>query len=145
MEDRKNLMRGLSDATVVASIIGILLLIGTVIFGGWVIAKNVEVWSAEKTGQAELARAAQNRQIAVNEASAKAEASKLLAAAEIERARGVAEANRIIGDSLKENDGYLRYLWLQGLQTNQMQVVYVPTEANLPIMESTRLRTVEGK
>lgn len=46
----------------------------------------------------------------------------------------------LIGDSLSGNEGYLRYLWIQGLQTNQMQVVYVPTEANLPIMESHRLK-----
>jgi hypothetical protein len=51
----------------------------------------------------------------------------------------VAKANKIIGDSLTGNEGYLRYLWIQGLQTNNMQVVYVPTEANLPIMESRRL------
>lgn len=145
MESKRNRMRGESEAVVVVVIIAALCAVGVIIFGIWALSKNVEVWSAEKTGQAELARAAQNRQIAVNEASAKAEASKLLAVAEIERAKGVAEANRIIGDSLKNNDGYLRYLWLQGLQTNQMQVVYVPTEANLPIMESTRLRSVEGK
>lgn len=32
------------------------------------------------------------------------------------------------------------YIWIQGLQTNNMQVVYVPTEANLPILEATRLK-----
>lgn len=136
----------MSDESKAGFVIVVLLLFLAVLgTGGWVISKNAEVWSAEKTGQAELARAAQNRQIAVNEAAAKAEASKLLAAAEIERARGVAEANRIIGDSLKGNDGYLRYLWLQGLQTNQMQVIYVPTEANLPLLESSRLGRIEGK
>lgn len=74
------------------------------------------------------------------EAQAKCESSKSLAEAEIIRARGVAESNKIIGDSLRENESYLRYLWVQGLQTNQMQVVYVPTEANLPILEASRLR-----
>lgn len=97
------------------------------------------VWEHRKHGEAELARAESNRQIAILEAKAKEESSKSLAQAEIIRARGVAEANKIIGDSLKENEGYLRYLWIQGLQTNNMQVVYVPTEANLPILESKRL------
>ena len=41
---------------------------------------------------------------------------KALAQAEIERAKGVAEANRIIGDSLKGNESYLRYLWISGLK-----------------------------
>ena len=55
---------------------------------------------------------------------------------EVARAEGVAKSNEIIAGSITE--GYLRYRWIEGLQTNQMQVVYVPTEANLPIMESMR-------
>ncbi len=43
---------------------------------------------------------------------------------------------KLLGDSLKDNEGYLRYLWIQGSQTNQMQTVYVPTEAGLPILEA---------
>jgi len=93
---------------------------------------------ASQTGKAELAQAEQNRQIAVLEATAKKESAIQLAQAEIERAKGVAEANQIIGDSLKGNNAYLTYLWIQGMQTNQMQVVYVPTEANLPILEADR-------
>lgn len=62
----------------------------------------------------------------------------MLAAAEVERAKGVAEANRIIGESLKNNEGYLRYLWIQGLQDGSSEVIYVPTEASLPILEATR-------
>lgn len=72
-------------------------------------------------------------------AEAKREAASALAGAEIERAKGVAEANRIIGESLKENEAYLRYLWIQGLQDGSSEVIYIPTEANLPVMESTRL------
>ena len=100
----------------------------------------MNVWQQSKVGEAELARAESNRQIATLEAVAKKESAKSLADAEVIRAEGVAKANKIIGDSLSGNEGYLRYLWIQGLQTNQMQVVYVPTEANLPIMESQRLR-----
>ena len=84
-------------------------------------------------------RAQQNRQIKIQEAMALKESAKLLAEAEIERAKGVAEANKIIGDSLKGNEAYLRYLWVQGLHQGQSpQVVYVPTEAGLPIMEAGR-------
>ena len=54
----------------------------------------------------------------------------------VTRAEGVAKSNRIIGDSINEN--YLRYRWIEGLQSNEKQVVYVPTEANLPIMEASR-------
>ena len=54
----------------------------------------------------------------------------------MERAKGVAEANRIIGESLKGNESYLRYLWIQNLESGSNSVVYVPTEAGLPILEA---------
>jgi len=104
------------------------------------VSPYVNVWQQGMKGQAELAHAEFNRQIATCEAQAKKESAKALADAEVIRAEGVAKANKIIGDSLEGNEGYLRYLWIQGLQTNQMQVVYVPTEANLPILETQRLR-----
>jgi hypothetical protein len=104
------------------------------------IMPEVYIWQQSKAGQAELAYAEYNRQIATCEALAKKESSKFLADSEIIRAHGVAEANKIIGDSLNNNESYLRYLWVQGLQTDNLQVVYVPTECNLPIMESQRLK-----
>jgi hypothetical protein len=96
------------------------------------------VWRRELSGKAQLREAEWNRQIAVEESKAKFESSKNLALAEIERAKGVAEANRIIGKSLEGNESYLRYLWIQGLQDGNNSVIYVPTEANLPILEATR-------
>lgn len=102
------------------------------------ISPYVYIWKQSMEGQAELAHAEYNRQIATCEAMAKKESSKALADAEVIRAEGVAKANKIIGDSLKNNESYLRYLWVQGLQTNQMQVIYVPTEANLPLLEASR-------
>jgi regulator of protease activity HflC (stomatin/prohibitin superfamily) len=104
------------------------------------ISPNIYIWQQSMAGQAELAHAEYSRQISICEAHAKKESAKALADAEVIRAEGVARANKIIGESLTGNEGYLRYLWIQGLQTNNMQVVYIPTEANLPIMESTRMR-----
>lgn len=47
--------------------------------------------------------------------------------------------NKIIGESLKNNEAYLRYLWINDLGNNAGKtVVYIPTEANLPILEATR-------
>jgi hypothetical protein len=94
------------------------------------------VWHAGMSGQAELRRAEQNRQIAVLESHAKMDSAKLLAEAEVERARGVAAANKIIGDSLKGNEAYLRYLWIHNLDSPNIKVVYIPTEAGLPILEA---------
>ena len=107
------------------------------------ISRLYDVWAQGKEGEAELAKAESNRQIKTLEAKAAEESAKFLANSEVIRAEGVAKANMIIGDSLKQNEAYLRYLWIQGLQTNQMQVVYVPTEANLPIMEANRLKEVK--
>ena len=100
------------------------------------------VWQKELAGKAELKQAEWNRQILIQEANAKKESAKLLAEAEIERAKGVAEANKIIGESLRENEAYLRYLWIQGLQDGTSEVIYVPSEANLPLLEATRPLTM---
>lgn len=106
---------------------------------GWgmsAINRVYDVWAQHKEGEAELAKAESNRRIKVLEAHAIEESAKSLAQAEVIRARGVAEANQIIGASLKENEGYLRYLWITGLDHSNHQVIYVPTEANLPILEA---------
>lgn len=98
------------------------------------------VWSSEKQGEANYAKAERDRQIRVLEAQAKLDAAKLDAQSEIERARGVAGANAIIADGLKNHEEYLRYLWIDKVAGNsQREVVYVPTEANLPILEAGRV------
>ena len=99
------------------------------------------VYSNRLAGEAELARAESNRRIAIEEANAKRESAKALAEAEIIRAEGVAKANKIIGDSLKQNESYLRYLYIQSLsesETRGNKVIYIPTEAGLPILEAGR-------
>lgn len=115
--------------------IGVTLIVGIILYAEF-LSPVVDVFQERKRGESELARADSNRKIKIREAEAEKEAAIYLSQAEIERAKGVAEANRIIGDSLKDNEGYLRYLWIQGLQTNQMQTVYIPTEAGLPILEA---------
>lgn len=118
---------------------GAVILIVVVGFSMWLFPKW-NVWRAEKEGESEMARAEQNRRVSVLEATAKRDAAKELAAAEVERARGVAEANRIIADSLKGHDEYLRYLWIDKLsEGSQREVIYVPTEAAMPILEAGRV------
>ena len=115
------------------------LFIIALIGGGCVGYPQYRVWQQGKSGEAELRRAEQNRQIIIEEAQAKLEKAKFDAQAEVERAKGVAEANTIIGDSLQGNEVYLRYLWIQGLQDGSSEVIYIPTESNLPVLESGRL------
>lgn len=103
-----------------------------------------KVYEQGLEGEAELRRAEMNKRVQIEDAKAKLEAAKLLNQAEIERAKGVAEANQIIGDSLKGNDEYLKYLWINGIATADAEgsspptLIYVPTEAGLPILEAGR-------
>ena len=119
--------------TVIGVIVSVML-VGLAMWG----IPQYKVWQKGLAGKAELKKAEYNRKIAVLEAQAKMESAKMLANAEVERARGVAKANKIIGKSLKNNSAYLRYLWIQGLNDGSSEVIYVPTEANLPILEATR-------
>jgi len=97
-----------------------------------------KVWTKEMSGKADLAEAEWSKQILIEEAKAEMESADWKAQSEVIRAQGVADANKIIGDSLKGNDAYLRYLWIQGLHDGSSEVIYIPTEGNLPILEATR-------
>lgn len=52
---------------------------------------------------------------------------------EVARAEGAAQAQRIIRETL--SDSYLQYLWIRTLNDNP-NVIYVATEANLPIFKN---------
>ena len=97
-----------------------------------------KVWQGQYSGKAKLIEANQTKQIQVTEAKAKKESATYEAQAEIERAKGVAQANQIIGSSLKGNHEYLMYLYIQTMENTQNQVIYVPTEGSLPILEAGR-------
>lgn len=95
------------------------------------------VWRSGKQGEAELAQAEWNRQIIVRQAQAKKDAAQLEADAEVLRAGGVAQANKIVAEGLGGPEGYLRYLYIHMLQESpDKQVIYIPTEAGLPILEA---------
>ncbi len=110
------------------------------------------VYSEELAGQARLKEAEWSKQILIEEARAQEQASLLQAQAkvtlakaqgqaEVERAKATAEANRIIGESLKGNEAYLRYLWIEGLKDGKGERIYIPTEAGLPILEAGKPAT----
>lgn len=101
------------------------------------IQPRYNVWKQEMDGKAEFAKAEQNRKIKIEEAKANLEAEKLNAQAEIERAKGAAEAIRIENGSITPT--YIQYLWVrqQNLNTNN-KIIYIPTEAGLPVLEAGR-------
>ena len=120
-----------------AIIAGTLGFIGVFALSMWGLP-TYSVWQQEMSGKAQFSKAEWSKKVKVEEARALKDAAKFLAQAEVERAKGVAKANKIIGDSLKGNHAYLKYLWIQGLHNGNSETIYIPTEANLPILEATR-------
>lgn len=91
---------------------------------------------AESSKKAMIEQAKAENEAATLQAEAKVKIAKAEAQAEIERAYGVAKANEIIGESLKGNSEYLKYLMIQGLNSGKGERIYIPTEAGLPILEA---------
>lgn len=119
--------------------LGSALTVGVILIGGGLMAgcPQYNVYSQRLDGEAELAKAEYSKRVAVQTAQAKKDSAQLEADAEIIRAGGVAKANAIIGDSLRNNEAYLRYLWITDMTNNKAPtVIYVPTEANIPILEA---------
>lgn len=93
---------------------------------------------AESSKKAMIEQAKAENESATLQAEARIKIAKAEAQAEIERAYGVAKANEIIGNSLKGNDDYLKYLMIQNLNSGKGERIYIPTEANLPILEARK-------
>ena len=99
------------------------------------------IYEQRINGEAELANAKYSKQVQVQDAEAKKESAQLFADAEVIRAKGVAAANKIVADGLGGPEGYLKYLQIQAMQDTKNQVIYVPTEAGLPVLEASRKPT----
>lgn len=118
----------------------------SILVSGTYISPRYNVWAQGLYGQAELARAEQNKQIRIQSAKAQRDAAVYEAEAEVARARGVAEANKIIADGLGGAEGYLRWRYIEMLQEtggNGRETIYIPTEAGIPILEAGRMVNVE--
>ena len=134
---------GVSPKTLIKSVVWVLVGIFLFVVALAFIRPWYNVWSQEMEGKAEFAKAEQNRKIKIEEAKANLEAEKLNAQAEIERAKGAAEAIRIENGSITPT--YIQYLWVrQQSNLSNKTVIYVPTETNLPILESTRALSLQN-
>ena len=123
---------GFIDPAIALGLLGAGVFAAILFIGG----PQYNVWQQGLAGRAELQKAEYTRQVAVLEAQAKKDSAQQLADAEVIRAQGVAKANQIIGDSLKDNREYLQYLYITGLEegSNKGNVtIYVPTENGLPV------------
>ena len=123
---------GFIDPAIALIVVGVIVVGGIIFVGG----PQYNVWQQSLAGKAELQKAEYTRQVAVLEAQAKKDSAQQLADAEIIRATGVAKANQIIGNSLKDNREYLQYLYITGIEDgakNGNVTIYVPTEGGMPV------------
>lgn len=129
-------MRGFS--VTLGSVVVLAILVAIVMVG----FPTYNVYSKQMKGKAAYEEAVQNRRIRVLEAQAALDAAKLTAQAEIERAKGTNEANRIMSVSLGGPDNYLRWAYIHMLEETagqgDRQIIYLPTEAGMPILEAGR-------
>ena len=83
-----------------AIIIVVLLTVGVGLVG----CPQYNIYTSRAQGEAELANAEYSKKVAVQTAQAKKDSAQLLADAQVIQATGVAQANKIIGDSLTGNE-----------------------------------------
>lgn len=94
------------------------------------------VWSSKKSGQADLEQAHFEQQVQVAEANGRLQAAETNKKAAIIEAEAVAKQIEVIGNNLRQHDLYLRWQWIKMMEEGQHDTIYVPTEANLPILEA---------
>ena len=114
-------------------IVGVSFLVSLFVISS-IVGPIYNVWAQSLDGKAELQKAEYTRQVAVLEAQAKKDSAQQLADAEVIRATGVAKANSIIGESLKDNPAYLQYLWItEGEKDSNRTVYMVPSNGGAPV------------
>ena len=113
----------------VSSICGTIILAGLIALG-MVGCPKYNVWEQGLAGKAKLERASQERKILVEQAKAELEAAGIRA-----------EAIEVLGQKAKDYPEYRLQEFLgafaEALQSDKIdKIIYVPTEANIPIMEA---------
>lgn len=102
----------------------------------WILVKPYyRVWSQEMRGKAALAEAKQSKMIQTEQARA-----------ELESARLRAQAVKIMGQAAKDYPEYREQEFIGAFgealrEGNISQIIYVPTESSLPILEAGKRST----
>ena len=129
-------MHEMSISKAITTIVIALVLLLSTLFGVGFLYKSYKVWSKEMDGKATLAEQEWTKKVQIEQAKAEKESAKLKAEAEVERAKGIAKANEIISTSITTE--YIQYKFVEGLNDGNTEVIYVPTESNLPVLEAGR-------
>lgn len=128
--------KGEPKSGAIVTVISLIVLL--VIVASMIILPQYNVWRKELAGKAQLKEAEWNRQITIKEAEAEKESAKLKKDTDIIRAEGIAEANKIISETITTE--FIQWKWVEGLHDGSSEVIYVPTETNLPILEAGRFQ-----
>ncbi|HXN71477.1 MAG TPA: hypothetical protein VN861_02875 [Candidatus Acidoferrales bacterium] len=101
-----------------------------------------KVWASHQDGLADLTRAKNEQQIQIAQAQSRLDAADLNKKAAVIEAQAVALQIQEIGQQLTEHDLYLKWQWIKMMEDrhDKSATIYVPTEANIPIMEATRMQ-----
>lgn len=111
---------------IIIMIIAAIIIIAGMMFG----LPQYSVWQQEMAGKARLAEATQSRQILIEQARAEKEAATLQA-----------EAIKIMGEAAQKYPEYRKQEFIgafgEALKAGKIsQIIYVPTEANIPVLEA---------
>lgn len=143
---------------------GAVLLVIAVLIIAWALVgyPKWRVWAAHQSGLADLMQAKNEQQIQIAQAQSRlgaaemnkeaaiieemAEAQARLSAADLNKQAAVIEAKAValqieeIGKQLTAHDLYLRWQWIKMMEerNSDADTIYVPTEANLPLLEASR-------
>lgn len=119
---------------------GIVLVVVSVIVGLALLLfvwPQYKVWQQGMSGQARLAEAKQSKQIAIETAQAELDSAKLRS-----------EAIKVIGETAKQYPEYRNQEFIgafgDALRDGKIQqIIYVPTEANIPVLEAGKRSLVD--
>ncbi len=124
----------MKNNTVFLSTTGIVVLILITIASVMYIVPKYRVWQQGLSGEAALAKAEQTKRILIKQAQAEKESAAIRA-----------EAIKIIGQAAKDFPEYRTQEFIgafaEALNNGSIdQIIYVPTEANIPITEANRFK-----
>ncbi|MEE7491144.1 membrane protease subunit [Methylobacterium oryzae] len=133
----------MDESSTIITIITIAGLLAAAVATLFIIGPIYGVWAQRLKGRADLAQAEAETKIAVLQAEREEAAAHHYAEAEVIRAKGVARAIKEVENSLGGPEGYLRWQYVNMLeqQDGVQQIIYVPTEAGLPLLEAGKRPT----
>ena len=119
-----------SESKAIAGVVTLILVVVAVALFG---TPAYNVWSAGMSGKAKLRRAEQEKRIMIEQAKAEVEAAKLRS-----------EAIKAVGEAAQQYPEYRAQEFIaafgDAMSSDKIeQIIYVPTEAGLPIVEAGRV------